>query len=1114
MSTTVVNEADYLSRLLKAAAAIKELEAKLRAQERQRTEPIAIIGMGCRFPGGADDPASYFRLLEAGVDAVSEAPPERFALDAALVPPGDEVLPWGAFLKEVDRFDAQFFGISPREAVKMDPQQRLLLEVAWEALEHAGVAADRLAGSRTGVFVGITTNDYQLLSATAALEEQDAYAATGNGHCFPPGRLSYVLGLEGPSMAVDTACSSSLVAVHLACQSLRSGESSLALAGGVNLILSRLTTRLIAQLQALSPDGRCKTFDARANGFVRGEGCGVVVLKRLSDALSDGDRVLALIRGSAVNQDGRSTGLTAPNFLAQQAMLRQALRSARVSPAEVGYVETHGTGTSLGDPIEVEALAGVLGQPREDGSVCALGAVKSNIGHLEAAAGVAGLIKAVLALEHGVIPANQHFRTLNPRIDLTGTPFVIPSENLPWAAGDKARIAGVSSFGLSGTNAHVVLEEAPRPAAGPDAGERRSAVVVPLSARTPGALAALAQAYHRHLAEAPRDGAASLHDIAATAAVRRSHHEHRAAVVARSTEELADALGALAFDASHASHASRASRPGIAKGRANPASRTRLAFVFSGQGSQWVGMGRGLLAEEPVFRAALEAFDAAVKQHAPFSIASELAAPEASARLDETEVVQPAIAGVQVALSALLASWGVAPDAVIGHSVGEIAAAHVAGVLSVEEAARLAVIRGRVMQRATGGGKMASVSLGAAEAARALEGLEERLCIAAINDPGSVVLSGEAPALAEVVERLGQQGVACRFLNVAYAFHSPQMTPLAGELIAALGPIARRRAALPMYSTVTGARVSGAELDAVYWARNMREPVQLARAVDAAIAEQHRAFLEVAPQPVLSSNLEWCIAASTIEGHAIPTLRRGKDELRCLMQSVGALYACGAAVEFRRLYPGGRVASLPTYPWQRQRYWLSPSPEARSPRRAAAPAHPHSGAALPANGVAPGDAALNGAGAAAGDAAALNGAGAAAGDAAALNGASSDGAAPQGTTAWVERLMALPVEARPAEVEAAVRADVAAVLLLPDASAVPTDCALRELGMDSLMAVDLRHELSARTGQPMPSTLAYEHPTVQLLTRYLLDHLPPAESAALPPAESAAPPPPESAARG
>ncbi|MGK3986565.1 beta-ketoacyl synthase N-terminal-like domain-containing protein [Sorangium sp. So ce136] len=1082
MSTTVVNEADYLSRLLKAAAAIKELEAKLRAQERQRTEPIAIIGMGCRFPGGADDPASYFRLLEEGVDAVSEAPPERFALDAALVPPGDEVLPWGAFLKEVDRFDAQFFGISPREAVKMDPQQRLLLEVAWEALEHAGVAADRLAGSRTGVFVGITTNDYQLLSATAALEEQDAYAATGNGHCFPPGRLSYVLGLEGPSMAVDTACSSSLVAVHLACQSLRSGESSLALAGGVNLILSRLTTRLIAQLQALSPDGRCKTFDARANGFVRGEGCGVVVLKRLSDALSDGDRVLALIRGSAVNQDGRSTGLTAPNFLAQQAMLRQALQSARVSPAEVGYVETHGTGTSLGDPIEVEALAGVLGQPREDGSVCALGAVKSNIGHLEAAAGVAGLIKAVLALEHGVIPANQHYRTLNPRIDLTGTPFVIPSENLPWAAGNKARIAGVSSFGLSGTNAHVLLEEAPRPAAAPDAGERRSAVVVPLSARTPGALAALAQAYHRHLAEAPRDGAASLHDIAATAAVRRSHHEHRAAVVARSTEELADALGALA---------SGTSRPGIVKGRANPASRTRLAFVFSGQGSQWVGMGRGLLAEEPVFRAALEAFDAAVKQHAPFSIASELAAPEASARLDETEVVQPAIAGVQVALSALLASWGVAPDAVIGHSVGEIAAAHVAGVLSVEEAARLAVIRGRVMQRATGGGKMASVSLGAAEAARALEGLEERLCIAAINDPGSVVLSGEAPALAEVVERLGQQGVACRFLNVAYAFHSPQMTPLAGELIAALGPIARRRAALPMYSTVTGARVSGAELDAAYWARNMREPVQLARAVDAAIAEQHRAFLEVAPQPVLASNLERCIAASAIEGHAIPTLRRGKDELRCLMQSVGALYACGAAVDFRRLYPRGRVASLPTYPWQRQRYWLSPSPEARSPRRAAAPAHPHSGAALPANGVAPGDAALNGAGAAAGDATAVNG-------------ASSDGAAPQGTTAWVERLMALPVEARTAEVESAVRADVASVLLLPDASAVPTDCALRELGMDSLMAVDLRHELSARTGQPMPSTLAYEYPTVQLLTRYLLDHLPPAESAALPPAESAA----------
>ncbi|WP_437965060.1 beta-ketoacyl synthase N-terminal-like domain-containing protein [Sorangium sp. So ce260] len=1065
MSTSVVSEDDYLSRLLRAATVINELKARLHAYEREKTEPIAIIGMGCRFPGGADDPARYFRLLQEGVDAVSEAPPERFALDTSPAASGGGVPPWGAFLKDVDRFDAHFFGISPREAVKMDPQQRLLLEVAWEALEHAGVAADRLAGTRTGVFVGITTNDYQLLSVTGAPEEQDAYAATGNGHCFPAGRLSYVLGLEGPSLAVDTACSSSLVAVHLACQSLRSGESTLALAGGVNLILSRLITRLIDQLKALSPDGRCKTFDARANGFVRGEGCGVVVLKRLSDALSDGDRVLALIRGSAVNQDGRSSGLTAPNLLAQQAMLRQALQNARVSPSDVGYIETHGTGTSLGDPIEVEALAGVLGQPRDDGSICALGAVKTNIGHLEAAAGVAGLIKAVLAMEHGVIPANQHYRTLNPRIDLSGTPFVIPSESLPWAAGDKARIAGVSSFGLSGTNAHVVLEEAPRPAASSDAGEGRPVVVVPLSARSPGALVELAQAYHRHLAEAPRDGAASLHDIASTAAVRRSHHEHRLALVARSTEELEGALRAFG---------SGASRPGIARGRANPASRTRLAFVFSGQGSQWVGMGRGLFAAEPVFRAAIESIDEVVKQHAAFSLASELAAPEERARLDETEVAQPAIAGVQMALAALLASWGVAPDAVIGHSVGEIAAAQVAGVLSLEEAARLAVIRGRVMQRA-GAGKMASVSLGAEEAARALEGLEDRLCIAAINDPGSVVLSGEATALAELVARLGQRGVQCRFLNVAYAFHSPQMTPLARELIAALGPIARRRAAVPMYSTVTGARVSGGELDAGYWARNMREPVLLARAVESALAEQHRAFLEVAPQPVLAGHLERCIAAAKIEGHAIPTLRRGKDGLASLMQSVGALYACGAAVDFRRLYPGGRSVPLPTYPWQRQRYWLSPPPDQRPAPRGAAPDHPLS-AALPPDG-----------GGAAGETPALQDA------AAAEGGAAPAPLAPEGPTPWVERLRSLPAEAWTTEVEAAVRADVAAVLLLPDASDIPMDLPLRELGMDSLMAVDLRHELSARTGHPLPSTLAYEYPTVQLLARYLLERLPPEE---------------------
>ncbi|AUX47813.1 uncharacterized protein SOCE26_093370 [Sorangium cellulosum] len=684
------SEAEYLSRLLRAAAVIKDLESRLAALERKKTEPIAIIGLGCRFPGGADDPERYWQLLEAGVDAVSEAPPERFQRDPS--PPGSdqEAPPWGAFLKDVDRFDAHFFGISPREAAKLDPQQRLLLEVAWEALEHAGIAADRLAGTRTGVFVGITTSDYQLLSASAAPEEQDAYVATGNGHCFPPGRLSYFLGLEGPSLAVDTACSSSLVAVHLACQSLRSGESSLALAGGVNVILSRWVTWLLTKLQALSPDGRSRAFDARANGFVRGEGCGLVVLKRLSDALSDGDRILSVIRGSAVNQDGRSSGFTAPSLRAQQAMLRQALESAGVSPADVGYVETHGTGTSLGDPIEVEALAGVLGEPRSDGSVCALGAVKTNLGHLEAAAGIAGLVKAVLALQRGVIPANQHFTTLNPRIDLSGTPFVIPTRNLPWARGDRPRIAGVSAFGLSGTNAHVVLEEAPRPPAAAAAGEERPLVLLPLSARSPQALSDLAQAYLCDLAGAPREGAARLRDIAYTAAVRRSHHEHRAALVARSREELAASLRA--FVAGEP-------RAGVAQGRASQAARTRLVFVFSGQGSQWIGMGRELLGDEPVFRAALEACDALVRQHAGFSLLDELTSAEASARLDRTDVAQLAIFGVQVALSALLASKGVTPDAVIGHSVGEVAAAHVAGVLSLEEAVRLVAIRGRLIER-------------------------------------------------------------------------------------------------------------------------------------------------------------------------------------------------------------------------------------------------------------------------------------------------------------------------------------------------------------------------------------------------------------------------------
>ncbi|XXX73808.1 type I polyketide synthase [Sorangium sp. So ce134] len=930
-----------------ALLTIKKLQAKLDAEARARTEPIAIIGMACRFPGAAT-PEALWELLQARRDAVTEVPASRWPLD----PPDAEgaaeqrAARWGAFLEGVDLFDARFFGITPREAKRMDPQQRLLLEVTWEALERAGQPPERLAGSRTGVFVGVVMTDYDRV-CTAEGVAPDMYAITGTTHCFPPGRLSYVLGLEGPSMAVDTACSSSLVAVHLACQSLRAGESSLAVAGGVSLMLSPWLTQGLAASQALSADGRCKTFDAQANGFVRGEGCGIVVLKRLSDALADGDPVLALIRGSAVNQDGRSTGLTAPSVLAQKALLRQALDSAGVSASEVGYVEAHGTGTPLGDPVEMEALRDVLGKPREDGSTCVLGAVKTNIGHLEAAAGIAGVIKAVLALQHGEIPANLHFRTLNPRISLENTPFIIPVEPVPWPAGPGRRLAGVSSFGMSGTNAHAVLEEAPRPpadlAAGGGAAADAPEVVVPLSARSPGALASLARAYRAALADPARAAAWSLADVAYTAAARRGHHEHRAAAVARSREELCELLDAVAGGEE---------RAGVARGQAGAEQRPRVVFVFPGQGSQWPGMGRDLLASEPVFREALEACDEAIRREAGWSLLDELRADEGRSRLGQIDVVQPALFALGVALAALWRSWGVEPDAVVGHSMGEVAAAHVAGALRLDDAARIICRRSRLLRKVSGRGAMAVVELSLEQAEAAIARRRDALSIAASNSPRSTVLAGAPEALDEVLAELSARGVFCRRIKVDVASHSPQVDPLRGELLEALRELAPGPARVAMWSTVTGGPCDGEALDAGYWARNLREPVLLCQAVERLLEGGRALFVEMSPHPVLLPAIEETRSAGGREGAAVPSLRREQASRRVLLESVAALYARGYPVAWARLFPArGRCVPLPTYPFERERHWIDPG--ARPPgsprgpqaaRGAAAAGHPLLGA--------------------------------------------------------------------------------------------------------------------------------------------------------------------------
>ncbi|HTN83970.1 MAG TPA: acyltransferase domain-containing protein, partial [Sorangium sp.] len=770
-------------------------------------------------------------------------------------------------------------------------------------------------------------------------------------------------------MAVDTACSSSLVAVHLACQSLRSGESSLAVAGGVNLMLTPWVTQALAASQALSVDGRCKTFDAQANGFVRGEGCGVVVLKRLSDAVADGDPVLAVIRGSAVNQDGRSTGLTAPSVLAQKALLRQALESAGISAPDLGYVEAHGTGTPLGDPVEMEALTDVLGAPREDGSTCVLGAVKTNIGHLEAAAGIASVIKVVLALQHEQIPANLHFKSLNPRISLDKSPFVIPTEPVPWRPGARRRLAGVSSFGMSGTNAHAVLEEAPRaPADGTASGGAASggavgdeaasdgtvsdgaagdeaAVIVPLSARSPAALLALARSYRDFLADrSSRAAAWSLRDIAYTAAVRRGHHEHRAAVVARSREELRERLDALAAGAEPA---------GLAPGHPSAERRPKVVFVFPGQGSQWLGMGRDLLASEAVFREAIEACDAAIRREAGWSLLDELHADEGRSRLGQIDVVQPALFAMGVALAALWRSWGVEPDAVVGHSMGEVAAAHVAGALSLDDAARVICRRSRLLRQVSGRGAMAVVELPLDEAEAAIARHRDSLSVAASNSPRSTVLAGAPEALDEVLAALTEQGVFCRRIKVDVASHSPQVDPLRGELLEALRELAPGRPRVAMLSTVTGGSCDEEALDAGYWARNLRAPVLFSQAVERLLEGGHALFVEMSPHPVLLPAVEEGLRHGGHEGAAVPSLRREQGSRRVLLESLAALHARGCPVAWARLFPErGRCVPLPTYPFERERHWIDagarPSSAPRRPRQARgeAGAHPLLGASF------------------------------------------------------------------------------------------------------------------------------------------------------------------------
>ncbi len=908
-------------------------------------EPIAVVGVGCRFPGGADTPAAFWKLLREGVDAIVTVSPRRWNAQALYDPdpqaPGKMTVQWGGFLQDAHGFDADFFGIAPREAEQMDPQQRLLLEVAWEALESAGQTREHIAGSATGVFVGVSTNDYQnwLLSDR---QQISAYAASGTAHSIVANRLSYLLNLTGPSMALDTACSSSLVAVHLACQSLRVGECDMALAGGVNLILTPEPMIALSKAHMLAPDGRCKTFDASANGYARGEGCGMVVLKRLAEALADSDNVLAVIRGSAVNQDGRTTGLTAPNGRAQQAVIRAALANAGLAADDVTFIETHGTGTSLGDPIEVEALAAVYGdgQSRDPAQPVFLGSVKTNIGHLEAAAGMAGLIKLVLAIESRQIPPNLNFHVLNPNITLSGTPFVIPTAPQPWVSGRPLRCAAVSSFGFGGTNAHLILEAPPavlEQAAGGRAEAQADGIapvhILPISAHTPAALRALAARYETYLQRERQP----LPAVCYTAAVHRTHHLYRFAPVGDTREAMADLLGAFVRGNSSAAAA------------ADP---SRLVWVFTGQGADVCEVPVHFLAAEPRFREALAACDQALARHLNWSVADYLIGMRPELAWRDTSVAQPVIFAVQVALAALWRSWGLEPEAVVGHSVGEIAAAHVAGILSLADAAWLVCQRGRLMQQGHGQGQAASVEATLEEAEALIRRYPGQVFVGATNSPVSVILSGQAAALDDIMAGWKETGRFFRYLPVDYAFHSEQASPF-GEQLAHLAVGVKPLAAqIPFVSTLTGRFCAGPELDASYWGRNVAERVRFAEAMATLLEAGQDVFLELGPHPLLQRPMQQCIAAH-LPRHPqsgpktiAASLRQGLEPDLALRQSLATLYMAGLSPAWQRLYGRRqRPVALPAYAWQHESFWPAPRGAGPEPRQPAAGsgAHPFLG---------------------------------------------------------------------------------------------------------------------------------------------------------------------------
>jgi len=1008
----------------------------LPAGRRNSEEPIAIVGIGCRFPGGVGSAEQLWELVRAGTDAVSEFPRDR-GWDVESVFGADTQHPAstgacaGGFLYDAGEFDPAFFGISPREALAMDPQQRLLLQTAWEAFEDGGIDPVSMEGSETGVFIGLALQDYGMLlrSARSALQ---GHLATGTSASVASGRIAYAFGLEGSALTVDTACSSSLVAIHLACLALRAGECSAALAGGATVMATTSVLAEFHQLGALSRDGRCRSFAASADGTSFGEGAGLLVLERLSDAQRQGHRILAVVRGSAVNSDGASHGLTAPNGRAQERVIRQALTNADLSAGDIDVVEAHGTGTALGDPIEAHALLATYGRAHSPTKPLHLASLKSNIGHTQAAAGVGGVIKMVMALLHDELPKTLHVDEPSLKIDWSSGTLALLTEPLPWPKTDRTRRAGVSAFGVSGTNAHLVLEEAPtapaRNTVDTERGPPISAAPWMLSAKTPDSLVRQAERLHAHLEAHP---AVAPLDIAYSLATTRSHFKHRAAVVGDSRDDLLNGVAAL-------SH--RRVAPNVVQAAA--VSSRRLAFMFTGQGSQRPKMAKALYESFPAFAEALDAVCACIDSHLDRPIRDIMFAgagsPE-SRLLDQTGFTQPALFAVEVALFRLLDSWELRPDYLIGHSIGELAAAHAAGILSLADASALVAARGSLMQALPDGGAMVAVEASEDEVAPTLAGLEG-LAIAAVNGPRSVVVSGDRDAATEWAKHWQEQGRKATWLRVSHAFHSPRMDAMLSDFARVAAGAEFLPPEIPLVSTVSGTVSADEITSSEYWVRQVREPVRFFAGMRWLATQRVATYLELGPGGVLSALAHTCVssektsASQELEPFITPTMRAGQDERQTLLRAVAELHAHGIRVDWQSVFTGqgARRVQLSTYAFARQRFWPNESAcdTDEGPQRSSVERD------MPASPAVVGPV----------------------------------------QPVW-QHVTDLPPEEQLGALLEIIRSAAASVLGHASAAHVDPDTPLLELGLDSLGAVKLGESVGAAVGLPVPAALLRDNPT-------------------------------------